>query len=78
MKCFYQSDPSEGVLDCETDGILGSTALITGSLQANEVIKVILNIGKNLNSNILIIDLLNLNFRKVLFKKRKECICKSI
>ena len=78
LKCFYQSEPSEGVLDCETDGILGSTALITGSLQANEVIKVILNIGKNLNSNILIIDLLNLNFRKVLFKKRKECICKSI
>lgn len=78
LRCFYQSEPSEGVLDCETDGILGSTALITGSLQANEVIKVILNIGKNLSSNILIIDLLNLNFRKVLFKKRKECICKSI
>ena len=78
MKCFYQSEPSEGVLDCETDGILGSTAVLTGSLQANEVIKGILNVGKNLNSNILVIDLLNLNFRKVFFKKRKECICKSI
>ncbi len=78
LKCFYQSEPSEGVLDCETDGILGSTAVLTGSLQANEVIKGILNVGKNLNSNILVIDLLNLNFRKVFFKKRKECICKSI
>ena len=78
LKCFYQSEPSEGVLDCETDGILGPTAVLTGSLQANEVIKGILNVGKNLNSNILVIDLLNLNFRKVFFKKRKECICKSI
>ena len=78
LKCFYQGEPSEGVLDCETDGILGSTAVITGSLQANEVLKAILNIGKNLDSHILIIDLLNLKFRKVLFKKRKGCICENI
>ena len=70
LKCFYQGEPSEGVLDCETDGILGSTAVVTGSLQANEVLKVILNVGKNLNSHILIIDLLNLNFKKVKFKKK--------
>ena len=64
--------------DCETDGILGSTAVVTGSLQANEVLKAILNVGKNLNSHILIIDLLNLKFRKVLFRKRKGCICENI
>ena len=78
LKCFYQGEPFEGVLDCETDGILGSTAVVTGSLQANEVLKAILNVGKNLNSHILIIDLLNLKFRKVLFKKRKGCICENI
>ena len=78
LKCFYQGEPAEGVLDCETDGILGSTAVITGSLQANEVLKTILNVGKNLNSHILIIDLLNLKFRKVFFRKRKGCICKNI
>ena len=78
LKCFYQGEPSKGVLDCETDGILGSTAVVTGSLQANEVLKAILNVGKNLNSHILIIDLLNLKFRKVLFRKRKGCICENI
>ncbi len=78
LKCFYQGEPAEGVLDCETDGILGSTAVITGSLQANEVLKAILNVGKNLNSHILIIDLLNLKFRKVLFRKRKGCICENV
>ena len=75
LKCFYQSEPSDDVLNCETEGILGSTANIVGAIQVNEVIKKILNIGKDLKSSILILDLLNLNFRKVLFKKRKNCIC---
>ena len=75
LKCFYQSEPSDDILNCETEGILGSTANIVGAIQANEIIKKILNIGKDLKSNILILDLLNLNFRKVLFKKRKNCIC---
>ena len=75
LKCFYQSEPSDQILNCESEGILGSTANIIGAIQANEVLKVILKIGKNLSSNILILDFLNLNFRKVLFKKRKNCIC---
>ncbi|MFL2887007.1 MAG: HesA/MoeB/ThiF family protein [Candidatus Pelagibacter sp.] len=75
LKCFYQSEPSDDILNCETEGILGSTANIVGALQVNEILKKILNIGKDLKSNILILDFLNLNFRKVLFKKRKNCIC---
>ena len=75
LKCFYQSEPSDDILNCESEGILGSTANIIGGIQANEVLKAILKIGKNLSSNILILDFLNLNFRKVLFKKRKNCIC---
>ena len=75
LKCFYQSEPSDEILNCEAEGILGSTANIVGAIQVNEVLKKILNIGKDLKSNILILDLLNLNFRKVLFKKKRNCIC---
>ena len=78
LKCFYQTEPRDDVLNCESEGILGSTANIIGSIQANEVLKIILNVGRNLKSNILILDLLNLNFRKVLFRKRKDCICKKV
>ena len=77
LKCFYQTEPSDDFLNCESEGILGSTANIIGGIQANEVIKIILGIGKNLKSNIFILDFLNLNFRKVIFKKRKNCICKK-
>ena len=78
LRCFYQSEPSDDILNCESEGILGSTANIIGGIQANEVLKIILKIGKNLSSNILILDFLNLKFRKVLFKKRKGCICKKL
>ena len=75
LKCFYQSEPSDEILNCEAEGILGSTANIVGAVQVNEVLKKILNIGKDLKSNILILDLLNLNFRKVVFKKKRNCVC---
>tara|TARA_Y100001954_G_C15327053_1_gene368074 strand:- start:34 stop:201 length:168 start_codon:yes stop_codon:yes gene_type:complete len=54
---------------------LGTIAGIVGTMQANEIIKKILNIGQNLNGFILILDLLNLNFRKAKLKKRKLCRC---
>ena len=77
LKCFYQSEPSEEILNCETEGILGPIAGIVGSIQANEVLKKILNIGKDLNGLILIINLLSLKFRLIKYTKKKNCICKN-
>ncbi len=77
LKCFFQEDEiSDDILNCEYEGILGTVAGVIGSIQANEVLKKILNIGKNLSGYILILDLLNLNFRKVKLNKRKICWCK--
>ena len=71
MKNFYQErEVSDDILNCEFDGILGTTAFIVGAMQASEALKMIMEIGQNLKNQILIIDLLNLNFRKVKFKKR--------
>ena len=71
LKNFYQEkEVSDDVLNCEFEGVLGTTASIVGTTQANEALKMIMEIGQNLKNQILIIDLLNLNFRKVKFKKR--------
>ena len=76
LRCFYQEDKiSDEILNCEYEGILGTVAGTIGTLQANEVLKKILNIGQNLNGHILILDLLNLNFRKAKINKRKKCLC---
>jgi len=70
LKNFYQEkEISDDILNCEFDGVLGTTASIVGTTQANEALKMIMNIGQSLKNQILIIDLLNLNFRKVKFKK---------
>ena len=77
LRCFYQeSNISDDLLNCESEGILGTVAGIVGTIQANEVLKKILNIGTVLDGYIFILDLLNLNFRKVKLKKRKNCICR--
>ena len=77
LKCFYQTDISDEILDCESEGVLGPLAGIVGNIQASEVLKNILKLNNNLNGEILILNLLNLNFRKVKFKKNKNCICKK-
>ena len=77
LRCFFQETKiSDDLLNCEAEGILGTVAGIVGTIQANEVLKKIVGIGKGLDGYIFILDLLNLNFRKVKIKKRKNCFCK--
>ena len=77
LKCFYQAEPSDGILNCEYEGILGPVAGTVGNIQAIEVLKKILNLKKQKNKKILIIDLLNLEFRKVEFNKKQNCLCRK-
>jgi molybdopterin/thiamine biosynthesis adenylyltransferase len=77
LRCFFQeSEISDDLLNCESEGILGTVAGIVGTIQANEVLKKILHIGTGLDGYIFILDLLHLRFRKVKLNKRKNCICR--
>jgi adenylyltransferase/sulfurtransferase len=69
---FQEKKVSNDILNCEYEGVLGTVAGIIGTIQANEILKKILDIGKNLNGHILIVDLLNLSFRKVKLNKIKD------
>tara|TARA_Y100001970_G_scaffold217832_1_gene266924 strand:+ start:24858 stop:25619 length:762 start_codon:yes stop_codon:yes gene_type:complete len=72
FRCFMPEIPNQSQ-NCETDGIMTTLAGIAGSMQANEVIKSILNIKNNLNGNIMIFNALNSNFRKVKLLKNPSC-----
>ena len=77
LRCFFQdSKILDDLLNCESEGILGTVAGIVGTIQANEVLKKVLNIGTGLDGYLFILDLLHLKFRKVKLKKRKNCFCK--
>ena len=72
FRCFVPKAPN-AELNCETDGIMTTLAGIAGSLQANEVIKSILNIKNNLSGNIMIFNSLSSEFRKVKLLKDPKC-----
>ena len=76
LRCFIAHTPTNLDVDnCEYEGVLGTLGGIIGSIQANEVAKEILEIGKSLCGYILIIDALKLTFRKVKLNKRSDCYC---
>ena len=60
-------------LNCESDGVMTTLAGIVGSLQANEVIKSVLNVKNNINGNIMVFNALNSNFRKIKLLKNPKC-----
>ena len=76
LRCFIPEMPNNPDIDnCEYEGVLGTLGGIVGSIQANEVIKEILEIGETLCGHILIIDALKLTFRKVKLNLRSDCYC---
>ena len=77
-RCFMPEKPNIEN-NCETDGIFSPVAGIMGSIQANEVLKTILNLKSDLSDSMLIFNSLKMNLRKVKININKDCInkCKS-
>lgn len=67
-RCLYPDENTQSV-NCEDAGVIGITVGIIGMLQANEVIKMILEIGEVLNGKILVYNILNNEQQKYDFEK---------
>jgi len=74
-RCFVP-DPPNFENNCQTEGLFSPVAGIMGSLQANEVLKSVLNIKENLANHILIFDSLKTEFRKSKISINPKCINK--
>jgi len=63
VKCNYRDlfprAPDEKILNCAEEGVLGFTTGIIGTMQANEVIKLVTGIGEPLINQLLIYNSLN-------------------
>ena len=74
FRCLFPMEPhNTEVNNCSSNGVLGSVAGFLGSIQATEVIKEILGIGKSLAGFLNIYDLLNNNFRTLKINKDPNC-----
>ncbi len=78
FRCFMPQQPVQE-MNCDIEGIFPPVAGILGSLQANEVLKTILNLEDDLNGNILIFDSLKMILRKSKIQIDPTCsnICKN-
>jgi adenylyltransferase/sulfurtransferase len=71
-RCLYPEPPAD-VPSCEDAGVLGVLPGIIGSIQANEVIKLILGKGDLLKGRLLMLDSLQMKFKELRFSKNPEC-----
>lgn len=73
-RCLYPSPPPPGMVpSCAEAGVLGAMTGTIGSIQATEVLKLILGIGEPLVNRLLLYDALSLEFRIVKIRRDPNC-----
>jgi adenylyltransferase/sulfurtransferase len=76
-RCLYQEPPPPGLVpSCAEGGVLGVLPGIVGSLQALEVLKLVLERGEPMIGRLLVFDALQMKFRELRQRKDPDCpIC---
>jgi adenylyltransferase/sulfurtransferase len=73
-RCLHPEPPPEGLVPtCSEAGVLGAVTGVMGTLQATEVLKLILGIGEGLSGRLLLWDALDARFRTVRLKRDPAC-----
>ncbi len=74
-QCLFPASGTTSELEerCAETGVLGSVTGLIGSIQATEVIKLLVNIGQTLSNRLLLIDALNMEWHSVKIKKDPKC-----
>jgi len=73
-RCFLpQSPPPEVMPKREQSGIIGTVAGLLGIIQANEILKYILDAGELLTGKLLMFDALDCSFEKIDVNKNPDC-----
>jgi sulfur-carrier protein adenylyltransferase/sulfurtransferase len=73
-RCLFPEPPPPGLVpSCAEGGVLGVLPGIVGSLQALEVLKLILGIGEPLIGRLVMFDALGFEFRQLAVRKEPTC-----
>ena len=76
-QCLYSVEGEDNE-SCIDNGVLAPVAGLVGTIQALQAIKVILELGDQLSGSLLLVDALDLSFRKVKISKDMKCpVCNS-
>jgi adenylyltransferase/sulfurtransferase len=73
-RCLFRRPPPAGAVpNCAEGGVLGVLPGLVGTIQATEAIKLILGIGTPLIGQLLLVDALEAQFRRVKIRKDPGC-----
>jgi adenylyltransferase/sulfurtransferase len=72
-RCLFGDQPADFKGSCADVGVLGALAGVLGTLQAVEVIKELLGIGRSFSGRLLLYDSLETSFREVRVKPDPAC-----
>jgi adenylyltransferase/sulfurtransferase len=73
-RCLYREPPPPGLVpSCAEGGVLGVLPGLLGTIQATEVLKVILGLGEPLVGRLLLVDALGARFRTVKLRRDPTC-----
>jgi adenylyltransferase/sulfurtransferase len=74
-RCLYPSPPPPGMVpSCAEAGVLGALCGTVGTIQATEVLKLILGVGESLHGRLLLYDALAMEFRQVRIRRDPQCV----
>ncbi len=73
-RCLFRQPPPAGAVpNCAEGGVLGVLPGLVGTIQATEAIKLLLGIGRPLIGELLLVDALDMEFRRLKVRKDPEC-----
>jgi len=72
-RCLYKDDANDSATTCSENGVLSPIVGIIGSIQAVEAMKIILSIGKTLESRLLLLDAYTMDWRTLKLPVDPHC-----
>jgi sulfur-carrier protein adenylyltransferase/sulfurtransferase len=73
-RCLFRNPPpADAVPNCAEGGVLGVLPGLVGTIQATEAIKLLLGIGRPLVGELLLVDALGMQFRRVKVRRDPDC-----
>jgi adenylyltransferase/sulfurtransferase len=73
-RCLFREPPPPGLVpNCAEGGVMGVLPGIIGSVQAMEVVKLVVGVGQPLVGRLLIFDALEMSWREVALRRNPEC-----
>jgi len=74
-RCLYERPPPPGLVpSCAVGGVIGVLPGMIGTIQANEVIKLIIGKGEPLSGRLLLLDALDMEFKELKIRKNPDCV----